>query len=150
MNTRQIWILSGAAAMALGTFLPILSLPFIGNQNYFQNGQGDGIFVLVLAVIIAILAFTKAIRFAWIPAAIASLVMLFTFVNLISMISEAEEELQAELEGNPFAGLAEGLFGSVQLQWGWIVMLGGVGAAIFGSLGKFSEKGPAESDSEDQ
>jgi hypothetical protein len=127
--------------MAFGTFLPVLSAPLVGNQNYFQNGQGDGVFVIVLAAITGILALTAAIRFAWISAATAGAFLIYALFNFVSLISDAQAELEASLEGNPFAGLAEGLAGAVQLQWGWLVMFAGVGASLYGSLAKFPNDG---------
>ena len=38
--------------MAIGVFLPLLSMPIVGSINYFQNGRGDGVIVLVLAAIL--------------------------------------------------------------------------------------------------
>lgn len=145
MTKQQTWILAGAGLMAFGTFLPIISLPLVGSQNYFQNGQGDGVLIVVLAAATGAMAFSKAARFAWIPAGVAGGILAYAFINIISLISDAQAELEASLEGNPFAGLAQGLAGTVQLQWGWVVMLAGVGAAIYGSLAKFPPQSAGES-----
>ena len=137
MSRNQLWVLSGAAVMAFGTFLPVISIPLAGNLNYFQNGQGDGVFVIVLAAATAVMALTKALKFSWIPSALAGGLVVYSLLSLISTVSNALADLQSSLEGNPFAGLAQGLFGSVQIQWGWVVMLAGSCIAIYGSLAKF-------------
>jgi hypothetical protein len=36
--------------------------------------------------------------------------------------------MATELAGNPFAGLATGMVESVQLQWGWALLVAGAGA----------------------
>ena len=149
MTKQQTWILAGAGLMTFGTFLPIISLPLVGSQNYFQNGQGDGVLIVVLAVATGAMAFSKAARFAWIPAAVAGAILTYTFTNIISTISDAQAELEASLAGNPFAGLAQGLAGTIQLQWGWAVMLAGVGAAIYGSLAKFPTQSAGDSSDND-
>ncbi len=41
-------------------------------------------------------------------------------------IANAKSDLQRDLAGNPFAGLAEMVVGTVQLQWGWVLLIGGV------------------------
>lgn len=138
MSKKVLLIISGSLLMVLGAFLPLVSLPIVGSVNYFNNGQGDGVFIVLLAVITAALAFTKVAKFAWIPAALAGALIVFTVVNLVSRISSAQSELSNSLAGNPFAGLAEGLMGSVQIQFGWVVMLVGVGLSTFGSF--FNEK----------
>ena len=47
--------LIGSVVLFIGVFAPIVSVPIMGNINYFQNGQGDGMIILVLAVISLIL-----------------------------------------------------------------------------------------------
>lgn len=149
MSKQQAWILSGAGLMAFGTFLPIVSLPLVGSQNYFQNGRGDGVFVVALAAIVGVMAFSKLVRFAWIPAGVAGGFLLYAFVNLISLISETRADLEASLAGNPFAGLAQGLAGTIQVQWGWFVMFAGVGVSVYGVLANFSTIAAKDGHSQD-
>ena len=136
MNKKTLFIISGSELMVLGAFLPIVSIPIVGSVNYFNNGQGDGVFIVLLAGVTAALAFIKNSKYAWIPAALAGVLIVFTVFNFISRISAVQSELSDSLAGNPFAGLAEGLLGSVQIQFGWVVMLVGVGLSIFGSFYK--------------
>ena len=51
MTNRQLVGFLGSALLFLGVFLPIVKLPIVGDLNYFANGRGDGVVVLVLAVI---------------------------------------------------------------------------------------------------
>lgn len=134
MSKNQIWVVAGASLMAFGTLLPVISIPLAGSLNYFQNGQGDGVFVIVLAAVTAAMAFTRALRYSWIPASLGGALILYSLLNLIATVSNSLAELERSLEGNPFAGLAQGLVGSVQIQWGWGVMLGGVAAVVVGSF----------------
>jgi hypothetical protein len=59
MNTKQLLGLIGSIVLFIGVFTPIVSVPIMGNMNYFQNGKGDGTIVLVLAVISLILVLAK-------------------------------------------------------------------------------------------
>lgn len=145
MSRQQQLILAGAGLMVFGTFSPIVSLPLVGSQNYFQNGQGDGVLVVAMALITGGMAFSKAVRFAWIPAGVAGGFALYTLVNLMSVISEIQADLETSLAGNPFAGLAQGLAGTIQLQWGWVVMFAGVGLAVYGALAKSTTGADEES-----
>ena len=43
-------------------------------------------------------------------------------------ISEARTEMQSDLAGNPFGGIANAAMQSVQIQWGWAVLV--VGAVL--------------------
>ena len=149
MSKNQIWVLAGAALMAFGTLLPVISIPLAGNLNYFQNGQGDGVFVIVLAAVTAFMAFKKSLKFSWIPASLAGVLIIYSLVSLISTVSNSLAELESSLEGNPFAGLAQGLVGSVQIQWGWGVMLAGVVAVIIGSFWRTQESDLNNQDKEE-
>jgi hypothetical protein len=55
--------------------------------------------------------------------------LLFTFINLQARISlQARTEMQSDLAGNPFGGIANAAMQSVQIQWGWAVLV--VGAVL--------------------
>lgn len=56
MDKRQVFGLIGSILLFIGVFTPIISIPIVGNMDYFQNGKGDGTIVLVLAVISLLLA----------------------------------------------------------------------------------------------
>lgn len=125
MNTQKILGLSGSAVLALGAFVPIVSLPIIGSINYFNNGQGDGIFIVLLAAVAAVLTFFGHYKFLWIPGGASLVLLVITLTRFIQMVNDAQSELRDSLAGNPFAGLAEGLMASVQIEWGWMLLFAG-------------------------
>src|SRR5688572_6811275 len=47
-NNSQMIALAGSAALFFGVFAPLISVPFLGTMNYFQNGRGDGVIILAL------------------------------------------------------------------------------------------------------
>ena len=133
VDVRFLLGLLGSSFLAIGVFVPIVRLPIIGTVNYFRNGEGDGVIVLILAVVSLILVTKRMYRWLWLTSAASIGVLGFTLVNLISKISEVKEEMNkqmAELGDNPFRGLAEGLadaaMGTVQIEWGWVVLASGV------------------------
>lgn len=130
MKTRQMLGLTGSIALIIGVFTPILSVPIVGNINYFQNGKGDGTVVLVLALISAVLVLANKYKGLWLTGIGSLGVMFFTFINFQSQMSQAKAEMEFELAGNPFRGLADMAMQSVQLQWGWALLLVGVGLVI--------------------
>jgi hypothetical protein len=128
MDNRQLLGILGSILLFVGIFTPIVSLPIVGSMNYFRNGQGDGVFVLILAVISFILTVTRNFKGLWFTGLGSAAVLLFTFLNFQAKMAETRGELDRELAGNPFRGLADLAVESVQLQWGWAVLV--VGAAL--------------------
>ena len=45
MNTKQILGLIGSIVLFIGVFTPIVSVPIMGNMNYFQNGKGPYVLI---------------------------------------------------------------------------------------------------------
>lgn len=128
MKTKQLLGLIGSIVLFIGVFTPIGSVPIMGNMNYFQNGKGDGTFILILAIISLVLVLAKEYKGLWFTGIGSLGFMLFTFINFQSKMSQAKADIESELAGNPFRGLADMAMQSVQLQWGWALLI--VGAAF--------------------
>jgi hypothetical protein len=119
MDKRQTIGLAGVAALAVGVFVPLVSMPIVGSLTYFNNGKGDGIFVLALAVISALIVLARRYRALWLTG-LASLGLIgYSFVN----ITRALAAMERELASNPFRGLA-----NAQMQWGWALLV--IGAML--------------------
>ena len=128
MGIKKLLGIIGSVVLFIGVFMPIVSLPVVGNMNYFQNGKGDGTIVLILAGISLVLVLAEKFKGLWFTGVGSLGIMLFTFINFQAKMSQIKADLEAELAGNPFRGLADIALQSVQLQWGWAVLI--VGAAL--------------------
>jgi hypothetical protein len=114
-NQKQLFGYIAAGALALGTFLPAITLPLVGSITYFNNGKGDGMFVLIAAIAAAVLVAVKQFKLLLIPAIAAIAITGYDLINFMVKISD----LKNSMDGNMFAGLAD----TVQLQFGWFVMI---------------------------
>lgn len=112
----------GAAVLLLGVFAPIVRVPIVGSINYFQNGHGDGVIVLILAVITFVLALTRLFPGLIVTGALTFACIGFTFINFQVKLAEAKEGLQ----GNPFGGMAD----AIQIDWGFAVLIIGAGLVV--------------------
>lgn len=63
-------------------------------------------------------------------------VLVFTFVRFRGILSDMRGILDRDLGGNPFRGLADAAAGSVQLEWGWAVLVVGAGMLIAAPLAR--------------
>ncbi len=77
-GTKQLLGLIGSVVLFVGVFAPIVSIPIMGNMNYFQNGKGDGTIVLVLAVISLILVLLKKFKGLWLTGLVSCNGSIFT------------------------------------------------------------------------
>ena len=127
-GTKQLLGLIGSAVLFVGVFAPIVSIPIMGNMNYFQNGKGDGAIILVLAVISLILVLLKKFKGLWFTGLGSIGIMVFTFVNFQISLANTINQMETELVGNPFRGIADMAMQSVQIQWGWALLI--VGAVL--------------------
>jgi len=126
--------LLGAFCLLLGTFLPLVSAPIIGSMNYFMNGKGDGVIILLLALgAIAAVLYERLGALIYIAGA-SFVVMIITFVRLEIKLAEISREASERLSDNPFKGLAEAAVQTIQLQYGWAVLLMGVGLLTASTL----------------
>src|SRR5207302_3035134 len=126
METRQTVGLLGSLLLFLGVFAPIVSVPIIGSQNYFQNGSGDGVVIAILALLSVVTVCTRRYRALWWTGLASLGVLVFTFVTFQMKLSQLKQQMNTELADNPFKGLADVAVQSVQLQWGWAILVVGV------------------------
>jgi AAA+ superfamily predicted ATPase len=137
MEPRQVVGLTGALLLFFGVFTPIVSFPTIGYINYFQNEKADGIVILILAVSSFLLLLAKRYRGLWFTGLPSFGVLLFTFVNLQIRISEIKEKFSGELTGNRSPGLVDWAIRSVQIQWGWPVLIIGAAFILWAAANRF-------------
>lgn len=114
MSRNQIIGFSGAAIIIAGVFAPIFHVPVTGSINYYHEGAGDGIIILLLAVLSLLLLLAKKYKGLWFTG-FASLGMIsYTFITITSAISDMEAFVTANAV--------------VQIKWGWIFLI--LGAAL--------------------
>lgn len=130
MNRKHQLGIAGSIILFVGVFLPIISVPIMGNTNYFQNGKGDGTAVAVLAVISFFLVVAKRYTILWLTGLASLVVILTNLVSILSKISDAKQRMGSDLADNPFKDLADIATQSIQLQWGWAVLIVGAGMLI--------------------
>jgi hypothetical protein len=121
VNSKQQMGFVGSALLFVAVFLPIASVPIIGSLNYFQNGRGDAVFVLFLALLSFFLTLTKRFKELLWTGLAALGISLFTFINFQINLSSAV----------------------IQLQWGWAAFFFAAGLIIAAALKKEHDRSPA-------
>ncbi len=127
MNRQTVGFV-GSALLVVGVFTPLIVLPLVGGVNYFQHGEGDGKFVLILGVLSAMAVRKQRYRALWLTG-IASLALVTSaFVSFRAKLAEAKASMAADLGGSAFREFSERLVGPAQLSWGFAVLV--IGAVM--------------------
>ena len=111
MSSRMKVALGSCLALILGCFAPIVSVPFLGNVNFYSDGHGDGVFVIGLAVISLFFILIRKYRYLLITGLLSLVIIVYDFSNIQNVIG-----------GNQISR------SMIQMGWGWIFLFGG---AIF-------------------
>lgn len=142
----------GAALLLVGVFTPIISLPFVGTQNYFGNGEGDGVIILVLVLLSVLLISARWFRGLIVTGILSLLLLLSALLGFRRMMADMRSSMHTTLADNPFAGIGEVMVEGVQLQWGWGVLLLGsvvlIGAGLMRAEGVTAENSEADARNE--
>lgn len=109
--------------MVVGVFLPMCRFPIVGSLSFIHEGRSDGVFILLMAILAGILALSGRTRQVIWPGALSLGGLALSFLHFQYLLSTMRQEMRAELEGNPFAGLGELALNSIKMEWGWAVLL---------------------------
>jgi len=122
----------GSCLLVAGLFLPIVTMPIVGNVTLMSNGTNlAALALLVLGGISAVLvAKDRQEDLIW-PATASAASLVYLFGRLQYNLSHMKSEMADSLKGNPFAGVAQAALGTVQVQWGWLVLAAGAGVLIY-------------------
>lgn len=131
MNSKTMSFV-GAGLLIVGLFLPIATLPFLGTVTLMSNGFNIvAIGLLILGLLSGFLAWAeRRDALIWTGGA-ALLTVIYMFGRLQWSMMQMRANLAEELEGNPFAGLAQTAMASVGLQWGWLILAAGPAILVY-------------------
>lgn len=115
-NKTKLLIIIGAVAMFIGCFMPFCKVSMFGALASVPYTDGDGIIVIVLAIVAVILAVLNLQKYSLIPTIIALIVTLYD----VSHVSENTEGL-----GSPAIGAYVVIIGAVLAVAGGILYMCG-------------------------
>jgi hypothetical protein len=128
--------LLGAGLLFLGAFSPIFSVPVVGSHTFMQNGSAEGVTVIACAAAAAFLALTRKYELLLIPGVAALILIAFSYISFRSELGDAGDDI-------PFTEIRKVALGSVQLQWGWAVLV--LGALLVCGAGVLARRPRAKS-----
>lgn len=141
MNRKLIGSI-GCILLMIGVFSPIISAPIMGNVNYLNNGEGDGLFVLGMAIAALVLIMFNQFWFCYVASIGSAALMLIDLVRFQTGYAKIKSDMDAELADNPFRGIADAVIGNISLQWGWLVLGFGCGLVLWAAILKSDNRSP--------
>lgn len=123
MSNRQILGVCGALVLLLGVFSPIASIPLLGSLNYLHSGREAAAFLLFLVAVSLFLALLNRCGGLMFTGVAALTTLGYTFQRFQESLREFVSEAAEKGMDTPLDELAELAAGSVQLQWGWAVLV---------------------------
>ncbi len=116
--------LIGIILVIIGSFLPLVHVPIIGNWNYYDIDKYLAIFCWILSLIALIgimVNKTSIVRFSG-----GALILLFIF----TMVAVRFQSLDF-FSFLPFKSVKEFAAGMVKLKWGWLLEFAGAAILLF-------------------
>ncbi len=119
INKSFLLTITSSLLIVLGVFLPFIKLKinivFMGISNaqevvvdYWNHGDGDGKYLLMVACISLVFAFMQKYKWLWIPATIYTGVIIYSIVN--SMMSASS------MAKGPYAEMAKSLMQNIKVS----------------------------------
>ena len=138
MPTKSVLGIVGSVLLFLGVFLPVISVPIVGGINYFRNGKPEGVIIVLLAIASLLITLRKSYRALWVTGVASLGILASTLIRLEVRMSQAKSKMESDLAGNPFKGIADVAMQSVQMQWGWAVLV--IGSVLLIAAAAMKEK----------
>jgi len=128
MTKRQLIGSIGCIILLLGVFAPVVKAPVVGGINFLNDNKTSGAIMLVLAIVSYVLIRFRYIKGLWATGLASFGVIIVSFIRLQRRLHEIRSDVDSSLAGTPLSGLGDFASKSIQVQWGWAVLI--IGAAL--------------------
>lgn len=125
---RRIVTVIGGLLMIVGVFLPMLSIPILHDDSYFELSPGGACTILVLGALSIVIALFKRFRLLYLTGLVALGLLVYTYFQIDKRRTAAQNDLRERVIDTPLKHMSEGLVSRVGLRYGWPSMM--IGAAI--------------------
>jgi len=120
---RRLLAVVGSLLLVVAPFAPFISAPIFGRITLFQQGKGDGVILLIVALVGLGLSLFGRYGFLWVSGGLG----LFEIGNLFYFfyyhLPDAIETYKRQATGSIFASIGEITLSNVDPDWGAIVLL---------------------------
>lgn len=130
---HHVLALAGAALLYAGLFAPVLHVPFFGELSYLHFGQVEAFIVLLLTGAATLLTAFNLTHWTWGPSVGSTACIAFTAFSLWRTAVQTHAEIQTNFAISPLRQLAQVTLDSVEIKWGWVVLVTGAILSLVGA-----------------
>lgn len=138
---EQVVAFLGSALVYFGLFAPALDVPIFGSLSYCHYANAELWIVLALLFATVVLAALKRTPWLWATGLGCGACISYTALGLWQNARGAQEEIRTRLAGNAFQELAQATLNSVQVEWGWTVLIAGTMCIVAAAAMSDPDKG---------
>lgn len=114
--------------MIVGVFLPMVSIPIMRDNSYFELDNTGAMAILVMAGLSALIGVWGRFRLLYITGLLSLGLLIYTYVEIDRRKTAAQSDLRERVIDTPLKNLSQNLISTVGLKYGWPMMM--VGAAL--------------------
>jgi hypothetical protein len=126
----KILAMAGSLLLVIAPFAPFISAPIFGRVTLFQQGKGDGVVLIAVALIAGSFSMFGRYGFLWVSGAVG----LFEIGNLLSFfyrrLPDAIESYKHQTRDNVFGSIGNITLSNVDPDWGAMVLVLGTLATV--------------------
>ena len=125
---QQCVAIIGGLFMAVGVFMPLISIPIFRDDSYFKLSPGGAAIILALGGLSILVALLGRFRLLYVTGLLALGLLVYTYFTVQERKASAQSNLNEHVINTPLKNLSHGLISSVGLRYGWPLMM--LGAAM--------------------
>ena len=126
-DRKRLLGIVGSIILIIAVFTPVISVPILGSVNFLKLSEVTGAIVIALGIASLFLTLSRKYKELWFAGLGSLAVLALAFIRLQIRFFQAKSELARDLGDNPFGGLADLALNSIQLEWGWVLLILGAG-----------------------
>ncbi len=131
MNRVEMVVVAGAGATIIGLFAPVVRGPLGMGFSFVDGAPFTSLMLFIGCSLVAFLVATRRSAVAVLPLIGVAGFVGIRFVEMSWSMVQFEREVQAIRRDDVF-GFTGALLGGVGLAWGWVLLLAGSAAMVYG------------------
>lgn len=120
---QKIAAVVGSLLLLVAPFAPFISAPIFGRITLFQQGKGDGVVLMAVALIAGIFSVFGRYGFLWVSGALGLFEIGNLFYFFYRRLPEATENYRSQTKDSVFGSIGNMTLSGVDPDWGVMVLL---------------------------